>query len=377
MQIDRAPAESVATPRPLEVEPTLSLLELSQALLSRWRLLLGSTVLAAAAGFAVASALPKWYTARTVMLSPQQQQSAASAAVAQLGALAGLAGNLGNIKSPADQYVALLQSTTISDRLIDRFGLREIYDVDFRMDARKKLAESVRIAVGKKDGLITIDVDDREPKRAAEMANAYVDELRRITTQLAVTEAQQRRAFFELQMKQAKERLAQAQVALGDVGLGDGVLKAEPRAAADGYARLRAEVTAADVRLQTLRGRLTDGSAEVRQQEALLTALREQLRRSETKGDSKGGTDYITRYRNFKYEEALFDIFAKQYELAKVDESREGALIQVVDTAQPPERKSGPRRGLITVTSGFLALLVAGILVLGSGMWRKGKEVGT
>lgn len=349
---------------PVLDEEGISLSELVQPLLERRGLLATATVAAALAGFGIASLLPKWYTARTVMLPPQQQQSAASAAMAQLGALAGLAGGIGNIKSPADQYVALMQSATVSDRLIDQFKLMEVYEAEFRVDARRKLSQSVRINAGKKDGLLTVEVDDRDPQRAADMANAYVDGLRHVTTQLAVTEAQQRRAFFEQQMKSAKERLTEAQIALGDVGIGGGVLKAEPRSAAESYARLRAEATAAEVKLQTLRRSLADGASEVRQQEALLSALREQVRRAESKDETRGGTEYITRYRNFKYEEALFDIFAKQYELARVDESREGALIQVVDRATVPERKAGPKRLRIALAFGSFALLaVCGWLI--------------
>lgn len=343
------------TQRPAFDAYEISLLELLQPVRERWRLVACSTLLAAAAGFGVASLLPKWYTARTVMLPPQQQQSAAAAAVSQLGALAGLAGNLGNIKSPADQYVALMQSATVGDRLVDQFKLMDVYETKFRVDARKELAANVRISAGKRDGLLTIEVDDLDPQRAADIANAHVDALRHITTQLAVTEAQQRRVFFEEQMKEARERLTQSQMALAQVGIGEGVLKAEPRSAAEGYAKLKAETTAAEVRLQTLRSTLADSAPQVAQQEAQINALQQQLRRAEAQ--NSGGSvssDYITKYRNFKYEEALFEIFAKQYELARLDESREGALIQVVDRASAPERKAGPKRIMIAALSALL-----------------------
>lgn len=361
-------------PQRPDVDDDISLTELILPVLAQWKLLGMSTSLAALAAFGIASALPKWYTASTVIMPPQQQQSASSAALAQLGALAGLAGGVGSIKSPADQYVALMQSATVSDRLIDQFKLMEVYGVELRVDARHKLSKSVRINAGKKDGLITIAVDDQEPQRAADIANAYVDSLRVVTTKLAVSEAQQRRAFFEQQMREAKERLTQAQVALGGVGMGQGVLKAEPRSAAEGYARLRAEVTAAEVKLQTFRGRLADGAPEVKQQEALLSALRSQLNRVEAQESNSSGTEYITRYRNYKYEEALFDIFAKQYELARVDESREGALIQVVDSATAPERKAGPKRLQIALAFGsFTFLTVSGCLI---GLDRRAKRKG-
>jgi len=247
---------------------------------------------------------------------------------------------------------------TVSDRLIERFKLMEAYESKFRVDARKELNMNVRIALGKKDGLIKVEVDDTSPQRAADIANRYVDELRRITAGLAVTEAQQRRMFFEQQLQQSRERLVRAQQALQASGFNPGALKAEPKAAAEGYARLKAEVTATEVRLQVTRGSLTDTAPEVRQQQATLTALREQLARTEQAAAPAGGPDYIGRYRDFKYQETLFDLYARQFELARVDESREGTLIQVLDSATPPERKSKPKRAITAASAALAAALV-------------------
>lgn len=365
--------ESVQSDRADDV-PTLTLSNLASMAAVRWRLIVGAFVAAALLGFAVAHLIPVWYTAKTVILPPQQQQSAAASAIAQLGALAGLAGGIASVKSPADQYVALMQSTTVSDRIIDQFSLQSVYKTDFRQQTRKQLKDVVRITVGKKDGMISVEVDDSDPQRAAAIANAYVDELRRMSNALAVSEAQQRRMFFEQQLAQTKERLAKAQVALEESGIGQGALKVEPKSAAESYARLRAQATAAEVKLQTLRRMLAEHTPEVMQQQAALAALREQVARAERQDDGRGGSDYIDRYREFKYQEALFDIFVKQYELAKVDESREGALIQVVDAAQPPELKAGPKRGLITVAAALLALLASCVVVVIAGLRRLSLE---
>lgn len=355
--------------------PEVSVGELLAMLLRRWRLIASVFVVAALGGFGAATAIPNWYTARTLILPPQQQQSASAAALSQLGALAGLAGGIASVKSPADQYVALMQSVTVSDRIIDKFDLQAVYESKFRHDARSTLAGSVRIGVGKKDGLITVEVDDREPKRAAAMANAYVDALRQITNTLAVTEAQQRRVFFEQQLTQAKERLAGAQSALEDSGISQGALKVEPRAAAESYAQLRAQATAAEVRLQGMRQTLADSTPEVRQQLALLGALQAQVGRAERQYDGRGGSDYINKYREFKYRESLFDIFVRQYELAKVDESREGALIQVVDIAQTPERKAGPKRSLIALAVAMVSLVAVCLYVLIAGFLAERRKL--
>ncbi len=355
-------------------EAGIALSELAAMLGAKKRLIAMSTAAAAALALGVAFFIPPWFTGTTVILPPQQQQSSAAAAISQLGALAGLAGGLVNVKSPADQYVALMQSTTVSDSIIEKFKLQEVYDKKFRQDARRQLKENVRIGVGRKDGLITVEVDDHDPARAAAMANAYVDALRQLTNSLAVSEAQQRRMFFEQQLGQTKERLAKAQAALEESGFSQGALKVEPKTAAENYARLRAQATAAEVRLQTLRRMLAENTPEVMQQQAALNALREQVARAERQDDGRSGSDYIDRYREFKYQEALFDIFVKQFELAKVDESREGALIQVVDVAQTPERKSGPKRALIAVVAAVLVLLLTSTYALVTGVLARGRD---
>ena len=352
-------------------DDTVSLLDLALPLIEHWKLLILGSLAMGLAALGIAFVITPTFTARTTFLPPQQQQSGMASALASLGGLAGLAGAAGAIKSPADQYVALMQSVSATDRLIDQFELMQVYEAKYRFEARKGLELNTRIAIGKKDGLISIEVDDKSPQRAAEMANAYVEELRRLTSVLAVSEAQQRRMFFEKELKAARDQLAQAQQALEASGFNVGALRAEPKAAAESYARLRAEITAAEVRLQVLRGTLAEGAPEVQRQAAQLSALRGQLARLERSATDDAGPDYLSKYREFKYRETLFDLFARQYELARVDESREGALIQVVDVAMPPEYKSKPKRGLIAVAATLLSLLLLGMFILVRHFWRQ------
>jgi uncharacterized protein involved in exopolysaccharide biosynthesis len=371
MKTELLPAVDTGAIQPAQGD-TIALPDLFGMLMDHWKLLIGGSLLVGLAALAITFSLTPIYTARTSMLPPQQQQSVAISALASLGALGGLAGAAA-VKSPADQYVALMQSATVADRLIDKFGLMQAYDEDMRTDVRQQLQQNTNIFVGKKDGLIVVEVDDVDPQRAAQIANQYVEELRRITAVLAVTEAQQRRAFFEAQMKTTRDQLVRAQQALQASGFSPGALRGEPRAAAEGYARLKAEVTAAEVRLQTLSGRLSDNAVEVQQQQASLNALRAQLARLEQVTDAGSGPDYVGKYREFKYQETLFEMFARQYELARVDEAREGALIQVVDPATPPERKSRPKRAYtaIAATVGSFVLL-CGWLLLRRG-WREAR----
>ena len=352
----------------------IDLLDLALPLAEHWKLLVLGPLLAGLLALGITFLVPKTYTSRTVFLPPQQQQSAAASAIAQLGALSGLVGSAAGLQSPADQYVALLQSTTVADRLIDEFKLMQVYDEEFRFKAREELARNVRVSLGKKDGLITIEVDDEDPQRAADMANRHVDELRRLTSQLALTEAQQRRVFFEVQLTQTRDRLTQAQQALQASGFSLGALKADAKAAAEGYARLRAEATAAEVRLQTLRRNLADNTPEVQQAQSTLGALRAQLGKLEESTDLSGAPDYVSKFREFKYQETLFELFARQYELARLDESREGALIQVVDVAKPAEYKSRPKRALIAMATGVASLMLFAAGVFVRYAWRRAAQ---
>lgn len=339
----------------------ISLLDLLQTVVENLRLLVLGPLAVGLAALAISFAIAPTFTATTKFLPPQQQQSAAAAMLQSLGALGGLAGAATGLKNPNDQFVSFLQSRTLQDTLIERFKLMERYESEFQEDARKTLSANAIISAGK-DGLISVSVDDKDPAFAAELANAHVQELTLLLGRLAVTEAQQRRLFFEKQLADAKTKLTQAEQALQSSGVNISALKANPQAAVEGLAQLQASITAQEVKLATMRSYLTENAPDFRQAMTELSALRTQLRQAEvSQPKAQGDSDYVAKYRDFKYFETLFELFAKQYELARVDESREGAVIQVVDVAQAPERKSKPKKALIailaTLASGFVLLL--------------------
>lgn len=347
-----------------------SLLDLLLPLVEHLRWLVLAPVAAGLLALGVSYLITPTFTARTVLLPPQHQQSMAASALASLSGLGALASGTAGLRNPVDQYVALMQSETALDRIIDRFELMRVYESKLRREARRELLANTRITAGKKDGLIVVEVDDVDPKRAAAIATQYVEELRHLTAVLAVTEAQQRRQFFEEQMKSARDALTRAQQALQASGFTAGALRAEPRAAAEQYARVRAEVTAAEVRLQSLRSRLADATPEVQQAQSTLSALRSQLALLERTPSERNDSDYVGRFREFKYQETLFELFARQYELARLDESREGALVQVVDPAAIPEWKSAPRRARIAANAAGLALALVVAVLIGAARWR-------
>ena len=345
----------------VEEDDEISLLDLLQVVADNLRLLVLAPLAAGLLALGISFAIAPTFTATTVFMPPQQQQSAAASMLASLGALGGLAGAATGIKNPNDQFVAFLKSDSIANALIDRFKLMERYEADLKTDARTTLENVSKIASGK-DGLITIDVDDKDPAFAAQLANAYVEELGNLLSRLAVTEAQQRRVFFEKQLTSAKDNLVKAEQALGASGVNSSVLKSTG-AAVEAVARLRAQITGQEIKLASMRGYLTESAPDFKQAQTELSALRGQLARAETSepATDSASSDYIAKFRDFKYYETLFELFAKQYEMARIDESREGAVIQVVDTAQPPERKSKPKKALIalmtTLAVGFALLL--------------------
>jgi len=343
----------------------ISLLDLLQVVADNLRLLVLVPLVVGVLALGYTFTMAPTFNAITKFMPPQQQQSGAAAMLAGLGALGGLAGAAGGLKSPADQYVAFLKSNSVQDALIDRFKLTDRYESKFRADTRIALTSSVLIASGK-DGLISIDVSDKEPVFAAQLANAHVEELRILLNRIAVTEAQQRRLFFENQLNKTKENLVIAEQALKSSGVNSGALKANPQAAVEGLARLKAGVTAQEIKLSSMRGYLTESAPDFKQAQVELAALRGQLARAEREepaivGASSGASDYIAKFRDFKYQETLFELFAKQYEMARIDESREGSVIQVLDKAEAPERKSKPKKAQIalmaSIATGFAMLL--------------------
>jgi uncharacterized protein involved in exopolysaccharide biosynthesis len=359
--------ESQAAPaRPDDDE--ISLLDVALVLAENWRTLvlvpLGAGLLALGISFLIQPT----FTATTRILPPAQQQSTSAALAAQLGSLAGLVGGASGLKNPADQYVALLKSRSVFDAIVQRFDLKELYEAMYLEDARKALEQRTRVMAGVKDGIISIEVDDHDPKRAAAIANAFVEELRNLTKTLAISEAAQRRLFFEEQLAQAKDNLTTSEIALQGSGVSEATLRTVPQSALEALARLKAQITAQEIKLASMRTFMTDAHPEYRLAIQELFALRTELSKAEQSNPVKAvgnGVEYIAKYRDFKYHETLFELMAKQYELARLDEAREGAVIQVVDAAQPPERKSKPKKAQIAVITTLAMFLLTLLAVFG------------
>lgn len=322
--------------------------------------------------------LKNTYTSTTKILPPQQTQSmSTTATLSQLGPLAALAGSALGAKNPGDIYVSMLHSDSVANALIDRFNLMSVYKAKLRVDTQKKLDDNTLIVLGK-DGVISISVDDHDKNRAAEMANAYVDELEKLTKRLAVTEAGKRRIFFERETQTAMDDLGNAELALKQTQEKTGLIMLDPQARAiiDEVTSLRAQIAATEVEIQEMHSFATPENPDLQRAEQQLSAMKVQLEKLERGQGNRfaadvpienvpaAGLEYLRKLRDVKYHEALFELLAKQYEAAKIDEARDSLLVQQLDKAVPPEKKSGPLRAIICICSFLFGLLLACLLAV-------------
>lgn len=337
---------------------------------------------------AVALLYPRSFVASTMLLPPQQQSSSAAAALAQLGALGGMAGGVAGVKSPDEMYVALLKSRSVQGELIDQFKLKERYGEATLEQTRKELSSRVNISSDKKSGFITIEVSDIEADFSAKLANAHVGELRKLLNRLAITDAQQRRLFFDQQVNKSKAALnaAESKFRLAQSTSGLVVSQALAEAGVKEGAQLRGQIAAREVQQQTLARFATPEHPEVQRVSAELAALRKQLSTIE-QGTGKAsinhasGTQAVQAFRDMKVQEAMLESLIKQLEMARADEAKEGPLLQQVDVATPPERPSKPKRSTILLIGIMLGILLGFMSALlnhfgrlkGSGSWQRVK----
>ena len=350
------------------------------------RPILQATFAATVLAVVVSFLLPTMYTATTTILPPQQSQSSTAFLLGQIGVLGGLtSGDLG-LKNPDDLFVAMLKSRTVADGIVDQFDLRGAYGDKRYQDARKHLESRSAIDAGE-EGLISISVSDRDPKRAADLANAYVSQLRSLNQNLAVSEAAQRRLFYQQKLDGERDDLAVAELAMKQAEEKTGLIQpdAQGRAIVDAVASMRAQVAIKEVQLQAMRTYATAGNPDLRRAEQELAGLRGQLAKMERNtGESGNGNlevptrqlpqaqlEYLRRARDMKYHEALYEFLSKQLEAARLDEAKEAVMIQVVDKAVPPEKKSSPRRLLIVLGTAVVTFLLSCFVALLAEAWKR------
>lgn len=355
----------------------------------RRRLILISTLGAAVLTAVVVFLLPSRYTATTLVLPPGQNSSMSSALMGQLGgssALASVAGAGLGIKNTGDMYVSLFRSRTVEDSMIQRFNLMQRYRQTVLSSARSEFEQNSTVIFGTKDGLIRITVTDKDPRMAADLANGYVDEFRKLSSGLAISEASQRRLFFQQQLLEAKTNLSKAEEALKQTQESTGIIQldSQSRSLIESSSTLRAQIVAKEVQLSAMSSYATANNPERVVVEEQLSALKAQLAKISGNGQSgdsdpivpKGkapgaALEYLRKVRDVKYYDTISELIAKQFEVAKLDEAREGAIVQVADVAVPPDKKSSPHRLLSVLLVTLLAFIASALWSFGSARWEQ------
>ena len=355
----------------------IHLLDVLTALVRQKKILLMVPLVTGALAISAAFLIKPTFSSTAVILPPQQQSSSVSAMLGQLGGLAGAAGSIAGLKNPNDLYVAMLQSRTIADKLVARFDLKKRFGVETFDDARNVLSGMATV-LNDKAGTISIQIEDKDPKFAAELANAFVNELSRLTNGLAIGDAAQRRLFFEKQLTAAKDELVNVEIELQKIQEKTGILQldSQVRGIISNIAQLEGVIAAKEVQLNAMRSFATGNNPDLVRLQGEIQGYQVQLKKLKTGKLSKDGdvmvptgkipeigVEYMRSLRDVKYRETIFELLSKQYELAKIDEAKESSNIQVLDDAVPAEKKSKPRRFIIIFFGffggGLLALFLA------------------
>jgi uncharacterized protein involved in exopolysaccharide biosynthesis len=369
------PSEAPAPGLGVQEGDKTTLLDILIVLAERKRFIFAVTAVFALSAIVISLLLPKRYAATVILMPPQQSSSMGAALASQLSNLSGmgaLAGGSLGIKSPNDMYIAMLTCRTVEDSMVQRFNLMAEYHKKRASDARMAFKNAATVAGDGPDGLIHITIVDGDPQRAAELANGYVDQFRTLSEHIAITEASQRRLFFEHELEQAKNKLADAEEAMKQTEQATGLIQldGQARALIESAASLRAEIAAREVQIQGMQTYATGENAQLVQARRELEGLRAQLAKLGGSEESAGGfigskgkvpeasLEYVRKLRDVKYYETIFDILARQFEAAKLDEAKQGAIIQVVDPAVAPDRYSSPKRILIVILSTFVGFFI-------------------
>jgi tyrosine-protein kinase Etk/Wzc len=355
-----------------------------------WRVLIFTSAAATVLVYLILFLLPNTYRTTARLLPPQQNLTLSAQLLENLGGsaipgktsgagLGGIAGGFLGLKSIGDLYVSIMTGDTVSDRIIKRFDLQKVFSAKYPEDARTGLHQAAKVSSGK-EGIITVEVIDKDPKRAAAIANAYIEELERLLLEMTATEAKGRLTFLEKEHGQANQNLAAAEETLRSFSEKNSVVQidTQTKGALEYIANLRAAVDSKEVQIRVMRQQATPINYDVIRLETELKGLRDKLQAAESQYDPNCvsdvclntskvpalGLEYLRLYRDVKFREALYQLYTKMVEIARLDLARDVATIQVVDAARPPERKHN-KRLVPALLAGMATFLLMVLLVLG------------
>ena len=357
-------------------EPDFNLLDLLIALGQEKWILIVVTFLAAITGIVVSLTTPVTYVSRTSFM-PSQQPSGGLGALAGLSGLVGLSGISSSIKSSDEMYIALMRSYSVQSTLIEQLKLKERYGSRNIEEARLVLSNNVVILSDKKSGMLLVDAQDKDPEFAAQLANAQVKELNVILSRLAFTEAQQKTAYYEQQIVNIQSKIPQLELEFKDAQKSSGLEVASLLSEAG---TLPGQIAAKELQLQVLSRFVTGQNPDLKRLALEISALRAQMAKYElsktepkTSELSKSGivtestkTKFIQKatqtYTTLKIQEALLEGFVKQLEVAKINETKEGLSVQVVDEARASDFRAKPERKKMVISYTVTGLVIAFVL---------------
>lgn len=366
----------------------------------RRRWLLRATLWGVALSTAVAFLIPKRYESTTRLMPPD---GPSGSGLALLAAMAGksslspgsLAGNLLGQRTSGALFVDILRGRTVEDRIVGRFDLRKVYGKRYWADARKRLRKNTEIEDDRKSDVITIRVTDRDPQRAAAMAQAYVDELDHLVAEVSTSSARRERVFIEDRLRGVQRELDRSSREFSEFASQNATLdlSAQGKAMVEAAGRLQGELIAAQSELEGLEQIYTANNVRVRSLRARVEELGRQLDKlggSPSPGevarpDSADvanefpsirqlpllGVRWAELYRQTKIEETVYELLTQQYELAKIEEAREIPTVKILDAADVPEKKSSPQRALIILLGGWTSLMGAASWGVGRSLWDR------
>lgn len=361
---------AVAAPVPTAVEPGLDLLDVLLIFARRKWLIVCFTIAGAVAVLIWSLAQPKLYQANAVILTPQEAQS--TSALSGMGVLSALSGF--SAKSPSDIYIGLLSSRTVEESIARKYNLQDVYHMAKASDAGAKLGSRTKF-ITQKDGLIEILVADQDPKRAALLADAYSQGLYALNNTLAISQAAQRRLFFDQQLALEKDHLADAEVALEQEQERTGLIQLQGQTSItlSRVSQLQADITNLEIQLSSMHASATDQNPDVIRIQSQIAGLQQQLKAILGKPGSdlpenlgipsskvpKLSLEYIRKERDVQYHTTLYDLLARQLEAARMDEAKAAPIVQVVDPAEVPAVPYFPKTGLYTALGAVLGFILA------------------
>lgn len=351
----------------------VDIFELFLPILNNWTFIFKITIYGFLLSVLISLLLPRYYQSTAKILPPQTQSSVSQQLLSQFSGMSMLSGGGAAIKDTSALYSELLRCNGVLDYVIEKNRLKEIYGVDRLPVLRTRLRRNISISSDKKSGIMTIGYTDRVPQRSFEIMESFIEGLKKINNEIAITEASQRRLFYEEQLKGAKDALIRAEEEMKAFQQKTGSIKIdeEAKAAIEEASVLRAKISAKEVQLKVLQGYATKENPEYKSLEATIVSLKEQLSKFQSKMPSDDdslfstkkasiyGTEFIRKTREFKYTESLYEILLKQYEAARLDESKDSTVIQIVERPEIPTFKFSPRRGKIVVVWTLIAFVFA------------------